>query len=158
MNIMQIYAIIDGKLYKYSDFQNAKEANDAFLRIKENAESLATNNNGKIKFWKGDETDWFIPMVEESIEADDWRTEDTFEFRVLSQWEENALAKRVKVSSSGLEEEWEIYFRGERYHLTAKYCRGDPMFAAAYNGRDKYMEYTFWNENGHDLSTYCIEL
>lgn len=157
MKTMQIYAIINGELCTYSDFKNREEANKSFLEVKENAELLATNNNGKIKFWIGDETDWLIPMIEANIEADDWRHEDDFEFRILSQWAENALVEKVNPLSRDCEEEWKVHFRGKTYRLTSEYCREDCQWADMYGSRDKYYRYTFWDKDGNDLSCYCVE-
>lgn len=155
--VMQIHAVINGKLHT-QNFKNKEEANRSFLKIKDTAELLATNNNGSIKFWKGDETEWFIPMVEAETEAADWRSADDFEFRILSQWEENAIVENVKPCSKDYEKEWIVHFRGKTYHLTEEFCKEDEQWADMYGSKDKYYRYIFTNKDGKELSCYCIEV
>lgn len=156
MEIMQIYATLDGETCYYS-FEDKRVANEAFLDLKEEAGLLATNNNGNVRFWIGCEQDWFVPMVEDEVSVADWNDKDNFEIRVLSQWRKIAKVKSVDPSSDDYENEWVVSFHGYTYYLTKEFCKEDEQMASLHGSRDKYYKYTFWDLGGNEMSSYCTE-
>lgn len=149
----QIYQMKDGELriFPYGD---ANSANAAFLRFKAEGLPLATENNGKVKFWIGDKEDFFEAAVRFEAHAYDWDSSDEFFLQVLGFW--RSIGWWEEIEPHDCDARYKFKFAKKTYIVEEEFVREDDQLADMYGMKDKYYQYTFY-ENDKELSSYCCE-
>ena len=143
------FSVADHSYAHCTKFDNRDDANRFFERHR--GEPMITRNGDTIKYWSSCREDWLLPMIYAEETGTDWETSVVFE--VLH----SVYSEEFERIPNG-EDSFSVMICGESFCVAGEFIKEDEQLADMMGMKDKYMRYSFWNDNNDELSSFCIEV